>query len=193
MKIAILKYNAGNVRSVIFALRRLGVEPVWTDDPVELQSADKVIFPGVGEARSAMQYLRQRGLDVVLKALNQPLLGICLGLQLMCDWTEENDTHGLGTLPYAVKRFRDVRKVPHIGWNAITNVDGGLFSGISNGAFVYFVHSYYAECGTHDAALTEYGVQFASAIQLGNLYAVQFHPEKSGSVGQRILENFLAL
>ncbi len=193
MKIAILRYNAGNVRSVILALRRLGVEPVWTDDPVELQSADKVIFPGVGEARSAMQYLRQRRLDAVLKTLDQPLLGICLGLQLMCEWTEENDTQGLGMLPYVVKRFRDVRKVPHIGWNALGDVGGSLFDGVSDGAFVYFVHSYYAERGVHDTARTEYGVQFASAIQLRNLYAVQFHPEKSGSVGQRILKNFLSL
>ncbi len=193
MKIAILKYNAGNVRSVVFALRRLGVEPVWTDDPEELRTADKAIFPGVGEARSAMQYLKERNLDRVLRELDRPLLGICLGLQLMCDRTEENDTEGLGMLPYTVRRFRDVRKVPHIGWNAIGNVGGPLFEGVSDGSFVYFVHSYYAERGKHDTATTEYGVPFASAIQVGDLHAVQFHPEKSGSVGQRILENFLSL
>ncbi len=193
MTVAILKYNAGNVRSVIFAMKRLGIDPVWTDDPEALQRADKVIFPGVGEAGSAMRYLSERGLDDVISSLRQPVLGICLGLQLLCESSEENDTTGLGVFPYAVKRFEPKLKVPHIGWNAISELRGPLFKGVSNGSFAYFVHSYYAVTGDHDAAATNYVTTFASAVCRDNFFAVQFHPEKSGTVGRRILENFLDL
>ncbi|MBT8400899.1 MAG: imidazole glycerol phosphate synthase subunit HisH [Rhodothermia bacterium] len=193
MTVAIVKYNAGNVRSVVFAMKRLGVDPVWTDDPDELERADKVIFPGVGEAGSAMRYLSERGLDDVISNLKQPVLGICLGLQLLCESSEENDTAGLGVFPYEVKRFEPKLKVPHIGWNAISELRGPLFNGVSDGSFAYFVHSYYAVTGDLDAAETDYVTPFASAVCKGNFFAVQFHPEKSGPVGGRILGNFLAL
>ena len=193
MKVAIVKYNAGNVRSVIFALHRLGVEPVWTDDADELRSADKVIFPGVGEASSAMEYLRVRRLDRLITELRQPVLGICMGLQLMCAHSEEHDTECLGIVPYHVRRFETDLKVPHVGWNAIGDLRGPLFEGISDGAYAYFVHSYFAPTGKKDCARTEYSLRFASAFQDRNYYAVQFHPEKSGDVGQQILANFLRL
>lgn len=193
MTVAIVKYNAGNVRSVIFALRRLGIEPKWTDDPAELKSADKVIFPGVGEARSAMRYLSERGLDRVIRDLSQPVLGICLGLQLMCSTSEENDTIGLGIFPYEVRKFEPKLKVPHIGWNSIAELRGPLFAGVDDGSFAYFVHSFYAVPGDRDAATTDYVTLFASAIQSDNFFGVQFHPEKSGLVGQRILKNFLSI
>ena len=193
MNVAIVKYNAGNVRSVIFALRRLGVEPVWTDDADELASADKIIFPGVGEAGSAMRYLSERSLDRVIPSLDAPVLGICLGLQLLCETTEENDTSGMGVFGCHVRRFEPKLKVPHIGWNEISSLRGPLFEGISEGSYAYFVHSYYAETGPEDAARTDYINPFASALQKENIFAVQFHPEKSGSVGQQILKNFLAM
>ena len=193
MTVAILKYNAGNVRSVIFALRRLGIDPLWTDDPDELKAADKVIFPGVGEASTAMAYLEKRGLDRVLRELEQPLLGICLGLQLLCQSSEENDTAGMGIFPHQVRRFEPRQKVPHIGWNAISNLSGPLFDGVPEGSYAYFVHSYYAVPGRLDCARTEYITTFASGIRHDNVFAVQFHPEKSGAVGQRILKNFLSL
>lgn len=193
MTVAIVKYNAGNIRSVIFAMKRLGVDPVWTDDPEVLQGADKVIFPGVGEAGSAMRYLSDRGLDDVIRNLRQPVLGICLGLQLLCESSEENDTKGLGVFPYEVKRFEPKLKVPHIGWNAISELRGPLFSGVASGSFTYFVHSYYAVRGDHDTAATNYVTTFASAVCKDNYFAVQFHPEKSGTVGRQILENFLDL
>ncbi len=193
MTVAIVKYNAGNVRSVVFAMRRLGIDPVWTDDPDELERADKVIFPGVGEAGSAMRYLSERRLDAVISNLRQPVLGICLGLQLLCNSSEENDTTGLSVFPYLVKKFEPRLKVPHIGWNAISELRGPLFDGVENGSFAYFVHSYYAVSGSYDAGKTEYVTSFASAVCKDNFFAVQFHPEKSGAVGRRILENFLAL
>jgi len=193
LSIAIVKYNAGNVRSVIHALNRLGVEPEWTDDPERLRRAARVIFPGVGEAGSAMSYLRARGLDEVLSDLSQPVLGICLGLQLLCERTEEASTRCLGIFPHEVVRFPSEGKVPHIGWNQISSLEGPLFRGVAEDDYVYFVHAYYAEAGPDQIALTEYLRPFASALHRDNFFAVQFHPEKSGAVGERILKNFLAL
>lgn len=193
MSVAIVKYNAGNIRSVLFALQRLGVEAVWTDDPDILASADKVIFPGVGEASSAMQYLRERGLDQVLRTLKQPVLGICLGLQLFCRHSEEGDTPCLGIFDVAVKRFRGDMKIPHTGWNTLSQLRGPLFKDIAEEDFVYFVHSFYAELHPDTAAEAAYGVPFSAALQRDNFFAVQFHPEKSGATGQRILNNFLKL
>jgi glutamine amidotransferase len=193
MKVAILKYNAGNLHSVRLALQRLEINPLVTDDPSELMASDKVIFPGVGEASSAMAYLKERKLDELLKSLQQPVLGICLGLQLMCDYSEENDTAGLGIFPVEVKKFPDTDKVPHMGWNALTNLKGKLFNGISNGSYVYFVHSYYAQQNSDSVAETTHSVTFSAAIEKDNYYAAQFHPEKSAKVGEKILRNFLEL
>ncbi len=195
MKVAIIKYNAGNVQSVRFALQRLGVDAVWTDDPALLRSADKVIFPGVGEASSAMQYLRERGLDVVIRSLEQPVLGICLGLQLFCRYSEENDTACLGIFDAEVRLFRITEglKVPHMGWNELSHLRGPLFTGITEESFAYFVHSYYAEESPSAIALTEYGVRFSAALHRDNFFAVQFHPEKSGPTGHQILDNFLKI
>lgn len=192
--IAIVKYNAGNIQSVLYALQRLNVEAVWTDDPELLRKADKVIFPGVGEASSAMAYLRATGLDVLLPTLTQPVLGICLGLQLFCRHSEENDTRCLGVFDVDVKKFLpslDAPKVPHIGWNTLTDVRGPLFEGIEEEAYCYFVHSYYAELSGDTAAVCNYGMPFSAALQRDNFSAVQFHPEKSGEVGLRIIRNFL--
>lgn len=195
--VAILKYNAGNVRSVQFALERLGVPSVCTDDPAALRAADKVIFPGVGEASSAMQYLRERGLDLLIGQLEQPVLGICLGLQLFCRHTEEGDTTCLGLFDTDVRRFpafADTRlKVPHMGWNTLHNMQGPLFEGVKEGSAAYFVHSFYAAPCAGTTAFTHYGQHFSAAIQHNHYFALQFHPEKSGPVGQRILENFLNL
>lgn len=192
MKVVIVKYNAGNIRSVLFALERIGVDAVVTDDHDEIRSADKVIFPGVGEASSAMAYLKERGLDLLLKSLKQPVLGICLGMQLMCAHSEENNTTCLGIFDQNVKLFPDAGlKVPQIGWNNINELQSPLFRGIGENAYMYFVHSYYVEnCG--DAiAKTNYVQTYSSAVQKNNFYAVQFHPEKSGEIGQKILENFI--
>ena len=194
MNVAIVKYNAGNTASVVNALRRLGVEPGITDDPNDLRSAEKVIFPGVGEASTAMAYLRERGLDEVIRSLRQPVLGICLGMQMLCAVSEENDTECLGLLPYRVKRFAgESLKVPHMGWNSITDLSGPLFNGVSDGSHVYFVHGYYVEANEHATATCEYGVRFSAAISHANFHAVQFHTEKSGKIGERILENFLKI
>ncbi len=193
--IAILKYNAGNVQSVRFALERLGEKALWTDDPAVLQAADKVIFPGVGEASSAMRYLRERGLDEVIGSLKQPVLGICLGLQLFCRHSEEGDTACLGIFDAAVRRFSGAGglKVPHMGWNTVEDFKGPLFEGVSTGSYAYFVHSFFAEMNTATTARSEYGEPFSAAMQRDNFFAVQFHPERSGPVGQRILSNFLRL
>jgi glutamine amidotransferase len=197
--VAILKYNAGNVRSVLLALERHGLTGDWTDDPSTLRQADKVIFPGVGEAASAMRYLRERGLDAVLASLQQPTLGICLGLQLFCRHTEEGDTPGLGIFEETVHKFSGRTgegiglKVPHMGWNTLHDLRGPLFKGIGEGSYVYFVHSFYARPGSSQVAGCTYGVPFGAALQHRNFYAVQFHPEKSGPVGHRILHNFLSL
>ncbi len=194
MKIAVVKYNAGNVESVKNALNRLGVEPILTDDAETLQTADKVIFPGVGEASSAMNYLRERNLDETIKSLSQPVLGICLGMQLLCEFSEENDTRCLGILPYRVRRFDDANlKVPQIGWNNIFDLKSDLLKGITENSFVYFVHSFYVESGTETVAACDYGLNFSAAIRHENFYAVQFHAEKSGAIGARILENFLKI
>ena len=194
MKIAIVKYNAGNVESVKNALARLGIEPITTDAPRELEAADKVIFPGVGEASSAMNFLRARGLDAVLKSLKQPVLGICLGMQLLCELSDENASDCLGILPYRVKKFEsDVLKIPQIGWNNIFNLKSKLFDGVAENSFVYFVHSFYVEIGAETTATADYTTNFSAAVQYKNFHAVQFHAEKSGAVGERILQNFLKI
>lgn len=193
MKVAIVKYNAGNIRSVYFALERLGIEAVITDDHQQLRRADKVIFPGVGEASTTMKYLKERKLDILLSELTQPVLGICLGLQLMCAHTEEGDADCIGIFDLEVKRFEKKLKVPHMGWNSIENVSGKLFSPDLEGASVYFVHSYYAVLGKNTGAITNYINPFSAAIERGNFYATQFHPEKSGPVGEKILKNFLRI
>jgi glutamine amidotransferase len=193
MKIAIIRYNAGNIHSVRLAIRRLGFEPLVTEDPDAIRAADKVIFPGVGEASSAMRYIRQNGIAELLSELRQPVLGICLGLQLMCRLSEENDTSCLGIFDAAVRKFPPKDKVPHIGWNTIRDLKGALFTGIDSEAYVYFVHSYYAELGLQTDARTDYILPFSAALQWRNFYAVQFHPEKSGTVGEQILKNFLEL
>ncbi len=195
MKIAIVRYNAGNIQSVLFALERLGIEADWTDDPELLLAADKVIFPGVGEASSAMAYLRSRKLDTLISSLKQPVLGICLGQQLMCSHSEEGDTSCLGIFDLKVKKFEPIGglKVPHMGWNQLEDLKSPLYQGIAEGSHVYFVHSYYAETGPETIATCNYGVPFSASIHRDNFYATQFHPEKSGETGAAILQNFLNL
>ncbi len=221
MSVVIIKYNAGNVHSVRSALQRLGVEPVLSDDPETIKRADKVIFPGVGEASTAMRYLEKKMLSEILVNLVQPVLGICLGLQLFCKRSEENDTRGLNIFETQVKKFPQTSmpeksrvlsseglnsnadatsqsikgryKVPHMGWNALQDMKGSLFSYIEDGSFVYFVHSYYAELDENTIAKTNYSVPFSAALQKNNFYALQFHPEKSAKVGEQILKNFLNL
>lgn len=193
MKVAIIKYNSGNIQSVAFALERLGMIPIITDNADELRSADKVIFPGVGEASSAMKYLKEQKLDKVIVDLKQPLLGICLGMQLMCSFSEEGSTECLGIFNQKVLKFSSGNKVPQIGWNTISNFKSPLFSGIKENEYVYFVHSYFVESGMYSIATTSYGIEYSSALQKDNFYGVQFHPEKSSEAGQLILQNFLAL
>jgi glutamine amidotransferase len=194
MKVAIVKYNAGNVESVKNALGRLSIEPILTDDAETLKSADKVIFPGVGEASTAMKYLREKNLDEVIKSLTQPVLGICLGMQLLCESSDENDTACLGILPYRVRRFEsEALKIPQMGWNNIFDLKSDLFHGVAENSYVYFVHSFYVETGAETIAVCDYGVKFSAAVNHENFYAVQFHTEKSGAVGERILENFLKI
>ena len=193
MKIAVIKYNAGNIGSVANALERLGQDCTVTDDPDEIRNADKVIFPGVGEASNTMMYLKDKGLDILIPDLKQPVLGICLGMQLMCGWSEEGDTPAMGIFPEKVKLFRGSVKVPHMGWNAIRFSPGRLFKGLDQECYVYFVHSYFAETGKDTLATTFYGDLFSAALYRENFYAVQFHPEKSGEVGQIILRNFIEL
>jgi imidazole glycerol-phosphate synthase subunit HisH len=191
--IAIVDYNAGNTQSVIFALQRLGVEPLLTRDPEALRKADKVIFPGVGEASSTMGFLRELGLDTLIPSLTQPVLGVCLGMQLMCEYSDEGETHGLGIFPHRVVKFEPTMKVPHMGWDNITRVQGPLFTPDMEGGFVYFVHSYYVPLGSDTVAACDYIMPFSAAIQKDNFYAMQFHPEKSGKLGEQILKNFLEL
>ncbi len=197
MKVAILKYNAGNVQSVKFALERLDLFPIVTDKVDELLSSEKIILPGVGEASSAMNYLRERNLDKLILSLKQPILGICLGMQLMCEYSEEGNTECLGVFNSKVKKFETLNneklKVPQIGWNTINNLKSDLFKGINENEFMYFVHSYYAEKSNDIIASTNYGIDYSSALQKNNFYAVQFHPEKSSDAGQLILKNFLNL
>jgi glutamine amidotransferase len=191
--IAIVKYNAGNIRSVQNGLSRLGYRSVITDDKNEILKADKVIFPGVGEASSAMKYLKERDLDQLIVSLRQPVLGICLGLQLMCRYSDEGNTEGLKIFDTDVKMFPRVDKVPHMGWNNFTTVKGALFNNIRIEEDVYYVHSYYAEISLQTIAVCNYILPFSAAMQSGNFYATQFHPEKSAAVGERILKNFLEL
>ncbi len=194
MNVAILKYNAGNIRSVLFALQRLGIEASVTDDHEELMSADKVIFPGVGEASSAMQYLQDKNLDKLIVQLKQPVLGICLGMQLMCSYSEENNTNCLGIFEQQVRKFSDTDfKVPQIGWNNIYNLSSPLFTGINEKEYMYFVHGYYVEKCAQSIATTDYTLEYSAALQKNNFYAVQFHPENSGNAGQQILQNFLSI
>ena len=197
MKVAIIQYNAGNVQSVRYALQRLGIDSILTDDHEHIRNADKVIFPGVGNAASAMDYLKQKGLDILIKSLTQPVLGICLGLQLLCAHTEEGDTDCLGVFDSKVKLFRKIGtnetlKVPQVGWNNIYKCSSNLFTGTDD-SYVYYVHSYYAEECHETVAKTDYFIPYSAALQKDNFYAVQFHPEKSGLKGQKILSNFLSL
>jgi glutamine amidotransferase len=190
--IAIIKYNAGNVQSVLYALKRIGQDAIVTDDPEVIRSADKVIFPGVGNASPAMQYVRERGLDKTIISLKQPVLGVCLGLQLMCNHSEEGDTKCLGIFDTEVKLFPSAGlKVPQMGWNNIYNYNSVLFDGLPKDAYVYFVHSYYAALCKETAVTTDYILPYSSALQKDNFYAVQFHPEKSGTIGETILKNFI--
>lgn len=194
MKVAIVKYNAGNVQSVKYALNRVGIEPIWTDDPQLLANADKVIFPGVGEASSAMQYLKARGLDTVIKQMKQPFLGICLGMQLMCTHSEEGNTDCLDIFKVRVKKFQsETFKIPHMGWNPVVDTKEPLFDQQLDNQDMYFVHSYFVERNDHSVATTHYSIPFSAAIHKDNFYAVQFHPEKSGLAGQQLLENFLKI
>lgn len=195
MEIAVIDYKGGNVQSVLFALERLGCRPTLTADPEVIQRADKIIFPGEGEAASAMHELRAQGLDKLLPTLTQPFLGVCLGMQLLGTHSEENDATLLGILPFEVKRFPTLPeyKVPHMGWNTLQRLRSPLFAGLGAEDYVYFVHSYYAPVGDYTIAEAEYPAPFSAAVQHKNFYAVQFHTEKSGPVGTRILENFLQL
>lgn len=193
MKVAIIKYNAGNVQSVIYALKRLGVNPSLTDDKEFIQKADKVIFPGQGEASSAMRYLRDKGLDQLIPDLKQPVLGICIGLQLLCKFSEEGNTDCLGVFDTEVKHFPEGLKVPHMGWNNIENNAEPLFHNIPANPYFYYVHSYYATVGPDTVAKTHYMVPFSAVMQKDNFYAIQAHPEKSGKDGEKLLANFLAI
>ena len=201
MQVAIVKYNAGNVYSVVNAVRRLGIDPVLTDDPVLLGQADRVIFPGQGEARTAMEYLHQHGLVEVIRSLKQPVLGICIGQQLLCSHSEEGDVDCIGIFDAEVKRFQPQRhedKVPCMGWNRIEVRDEkpevrNLFAGLGEDSYVYFVHSYYVPLCHDTAAVSDYILPYSAALQKDNFYTCQFHPEKSGSVGERILRNFIEL
>ncbi|MDG1476783.1 MAG: imidazole glycerol phosphate synthase subunit HisH [Vicingaceae bacterium] len=191
--IAIIKYNAGNISSVQNALTRLGYESIITDDATEILAADKVILPGVGEASSAMQHLKEKGLDKTILAITKPILGICLGQQLMCEFSEEGNTECLGIFNTEVKKFPNTDIVPHMGWNSFTKVEGELFKGLEFTNDVYFVHSYYAEINEQTTAVCDYIKPFSAAMQKNNFYATQFHPEKSADIGEQILKNFIEL
>ena len=196
MKTVIIKYNAGNIQSVLYALERIGVSAMVTDSIQEIQTADKVIFPGVGEASTAMQYLKERNLDKLIINLNQPVLGICLGMQLMCTHSTENDTNCLGIFEEQVKHFETSEpsiKVPQMGWNTIAALKTPLFNGIAENSFAYFVHGYFAALGKHAIATTHYIQDYSSALHKDNFYGVQFHPEKSAKAGEQIIQNFLSL
>ena len=193
MKIAIINYGAGNIQSILFAIERLGYTAVLTNNPDEIQQADKVIFPGVGEASYAMQKLKESGLDSLIPNLKQPVLGICLGMQLMCHHSEEGNTNGLGIFDANVIRFSNNVKVPQMGWNQIYNLKSPLFKEINDNEYMYLVHSYYVPNCKEAIATTNYDLEYASALQKNNFYGTQFHPEKSGDVGEQILANFLKL
>jgi glutamine amidotransferase len=196
METVIIQYNAGNIQSVLYALERLGVNALVTDDSEKIKSASRVIFPGVGEASTAMQYLKERQLDQLIVSLKQPVLGICLGMQLMCAYSEENNTDCLGIFNEQVKQFKPDTisvKVPQMGWNTITNLQSSLFKGVEEDSYAYFVHGYYASIGTHTIAQTNYILDYSSALHKDNFYGVQFHPEKSAKVGEQIIQNFLSI
>ena len=196
MKVVIIKYNAGNIFSVNYGLKRIGIDAEITGDIEKIRNADKVIFPGVGEARTTMAYLREYGLDNVIKSLQQPVLGICIGMQLLCSYSEEGNTECLGVFDEKVMKFSPQEptiKVPHMGWNTIQHNNNKLFNGIRQEDYMYYVHSYYAGVGKNTIAATDYVQPFSAALQKDNFYAVQFHPEKSGAVGEKILENFIKL
>jgi glutamine amidotransferase len=192
MKVAIIKYNAGNIRSMAFAMERLNIDYSITDDQEEIKKADKVIFPGVGEARSTMDYLQAHKLDLLIKNLKQPVLGVCLGMQLMCAYSEENNTNCLGIFDETVKQFipKNGEKVPHMGWNSIALSNSWINASLDE-AYMYFVHSFYVPVNQHTAAITDYIQPFSAALQKDNFYAVQFHPEKSATVGETVLSSFL--
>jgi imidazole glycerol-phosphate synthase subunit HisH len=193
MKLAIIKYNAGNIQSVLNALERLGVDAEVTDDAESIRAADKVIFPGVGEASSAMKSLKENNLDSIIRELKQPVLGICVGMQLLCEHSEENDTDCLALVPVKVKKFSSSLKlkVPQVGWNNIFALRSPLFNGVPESSYIYNVHSYYAEDSEYTIAKCEYGIQYAAAVKKDNFYGVQFHTEKSAEVGDKIINNFL--
>lgn len=196
MKTAIIDYNAGNVQSVLFALKRMGVVAELTSNPEAINRADKVIFPGVGEAKNTMNYLKQHNLDQLIKQLKQPVLGICLGMQLLCAHSQEGDTDCLGIIPLKVKKFQSAdpaRKIPHMGWNRFKFENHSLFEKTQPGDYAYFVHSYYVEPGAATIATCDYILPFSAALQKDNFYATQFHPEKSGTVGEQILQQFINL
>ena len=193
MNIIIIDYGAGNIKSIQFAFKRLGVHAVLSNDIDEIRAADKIIFPGVGAASAAMTMLQTSGLDKIIPTLKQPVLGICLGMQLMCNTSEEGNTKGLGIFNVAVKRFSKALKVPQMGWNTISNLKSNLFSGVKENEFMYLVHSFYAEMCAEGIATSNYGLEYAAALQKNNFYGVQFHPEKSGIEGAKVLQNFLNL
>jgi imidazole glycerol-phosphate synthase subunit HisH len=193
MNVALVKYNAGNIRSVTYALQRLGIEPCISDDADTLRAADKVIFPGVGEASTAMRYLKERQLDQLLPTLKQPVLGVCLGLQLMCRHSEEGNTPCLGIFDVEVRKFNQGLKVPHMGWNLLEPGEHPLFRGLPAESYLYYVHSYYAELSDATIGTTDYGIRYSAALHKDNFYALQAHPEKSGKTGEKIIENFLKL
>lgn len=193
MKIVIINYGAGNIQSIKFAIKRLGYDAVLTNDIEEIQGADKVIFPGVGEASSAMKKLRDSGLDKIIPTLEQPVLGICLGMQLMCNSSEEGSTEGLGIFDVDVVKFSNKVKVPQIGWNQISNLKSNLFKKITEKEHIYLVHSFYAPLCDETIAISDYGLNYSAALQIDNFYGTQFHPEKSSLVGEQILKNFLRL
>ncbi|SJZ49101.1 imidazole glycerol phosphate synthase subunit HisH [Sediminibacterium ginsengisoli] len=196
MKTVVIKYNAGNTQSVLYALERIGAAAEVTDDPEQIRAADKVIFPGVGEASSAMQYLKARQLDQVIRELTQPVLGICLGMQLLCSHSEENDTTCIGIFDEQVKAFNNAGnkdfKIPQIGWNTVYDLRTKLFNGIAENSYCYFVHGYYASKGPATIATTDYIQPYSAALHKDNFYGVQFHPEKSAAVGEQILRNFIS-
>ena len=193
MKIVIINYGAGNIQSIMFAIERLGFHAVLSNNPDEIKAADKVIFPGVGEASYAMRMLKESGLDTLIPTLKQPVFGICLGMQLMCNHSEEGDTKGLGVFDVNVLKFSNKVKVPQMGWNTIYNLKSDLFSGIAENEYMYLVHSFYAPICTETIATTNYELEYSSALENDNFYGTQFHPEKSGDIGEQILGNFLKL
>lgn len=193
MKIVIINYGAGNIQSIMFAIERLGYKAVLSNNPDEIKAADKVIFPGVGEASYAMKMLRESGLDALIPTLKQPVFGICLGMQLMCNHSEEGDAKGLGIFDVDVVKFSSKVKVPQMGWNTIYNLKSDLFKGIAENEYMYLVHSYYASLCAETIATTNYELEYSSALENDNFYGTQFHPEKSGDIGEKILGNFLKL